>query len=87
MTGAQFLELLTSEGFRTEKSTTLMFPFALLSLIFTQDGQRLRANQGGSGSDQSNVTPLLASLMKTIDEECRTSQTAWRCTIGSVQKR
>jgi SAM-dependent methyltransferase len=87
MTGAQFLELLASEGFIMEKSTILMFPFSFLSQIFTQDGQRLKVNQEDPRSGQSNATPLLASLMKMIDEECRASQTAWRCIIGSAQKR
>jgi SAM-dependent methyltransferase len=87
LTGAQFLELLASEGFVTEKSTTLLFPFSLLSQIFTQDGQRLKVSQEDSRSDQSDVTPLLASVMKMIDEECKASRTAWRCVIGTAQKR
>lgn len=87
MTGAQFLELLASEGFIMEKSTTLRFPFPLLSQNFTQDGQQSKVNQEAFRSGQSDVTPLLASLMKMIDEECRASQTAWRCIIGSAKKR
>ncbi|KAL2827992.1 hypothetical protein BDW59DRAFT_159950 [Aspergillus cavernicola] len=87
VTGAQFLEILASEGFITEKSTTLMFPLSLLSIIFTRDGQRLRGSRGDSEHHQPDVTPLLTSLMKTIYEECRTSQTAWRCIIGSALKR
>jgi SAM-dependent methyltransferase len=87
MTGTQFLELLASEGFATEKCTTLMFPFSLLSSVFTRDGQRLKVNQADSGSGRSEVTPLLASLIKTIDQECRETQTAWRCIIGSARKK
>ncbi|KAL2837109.1 hypothetical protein BJY01DRAFT_221296 [Aspergillus pseudoustus] len=83
MTGARFLELLSQEGFVTEKSTTLMFPLTLLSSIFTRDGQQLRED---SQSDQVSMTPLLVSLMKTIHEECKTSQTAWRCIIGYARK-
>jgi hypothetical protein len=83
MTGPRFLELLSQEGFVTEKSTTLMFPLTLLSSIFTQDGQRLKDH---SQSDQIRTTPLLVSLMKTIDEECKTSQTARRCIIGYARK-
>lgn len=63
-----------------------MFPFSILSQIFTQGGQGLKVNQEDSRSGQLHVTPLLASLMKMIDEECRASQTAWRCIIGSAQK-
>ncbi|KAL2829336.1 hypothetical protein BJY01DRAFT_255061 [Aspergillus pseudoustus] len=86
MTGAQFLELLAREGFTTEKCTTLMFPFSLLSSVFTQDGQQLKMNQTNSGSGRSEVTPLLVSLIKMIDEECRETQTAWKCIIGSARK-
>ncbi|KAL3458910.1 hypothetical protein BJX64DRAFT_291690 [Aspergillus heterothallicus] len=83
MTGAQFLDLLARERFVIEKSTTLMFPFTLISSMFTPDGQQLKVYQQ---NDRLDVTPLLASLMKTIDEECRVHQTAWRCIIGSAQK-
>jgi ubiquinone/menaquinone biosynthesis C-methylase UbiE len=83
MTGARFLELLSQEGFVTEKSTTLMFPLTLLSSIFTRDGQRLKDD---AQSHHVSMTPLLVSLLKTIDEECKTSQTAWRCIIGYARK-
>jgi hypothetical protein len=83
MTGLRFLELLSQEGFVTEKSTTLMFPLTLLSSIFAQDGQRLKDH---SQSHQVSKTPLLVSLMKTIDEECKTSQTSRRCIIGYARK-
>ncbi|KAL3447750.1 hypothetical protein BJX65DRAFT_307807 [Aspergillus insuetus] len=87
VTGAQFLQLLTSEGFTVEKNTTLMFPLDILSTVFTRDGQRLRSDQGSSHqANHPDVTPLLAALMKTVYDECREFQTAWRCIVGSARK-
>ncbi|KAL2862456.1 uncharacterized protein BJX67DRAFT_366284, partial [Aspergillus lucknowensis] len=70
-----------------EKCTTLLFPFSLMSSVFTQDGQQLKVNQTDPGRGRSEVTPPLASLIERIDEECRETQTAWRCIIGSVRKK
>jgi hypothetical protein len=87
VTGAQFLQLLVSEGFTIEKNTNLMFPLDILSTVFTQDGQRLRSDPGSSHqADSPDVTPLLAALMRTVYDECREYQTAWRCIIGSARK-
>lgn len=79
LNGSQFLELLASEGFTTEKCAILMFPFPVLSSVFTQDGQRLKIKQAHSQSGLSDVTPLLMSLIKTIDEDVE-----WLKRLGGV---
>jgi hypothetical protein len=87
VTGAQFLQLLASEGFTIAKNTTLMFPLDILSTLFTQDGQSLRSDQGSSRqANNPDVTPLLAALTKTVCDECKEFQTAWRCIVGSARK-
>ncbi|KAF9885309.1 hypothetical protein FE257_013026 [Aspergillus nanangensis] len=87
ITGTRFLEILASEGFVTEKNSTLMFPLSLLSTVFTQDGQRLRSHQGSpSVFEVSYGTPMLESLMKTVYHEGREYPTTWKCVLGSAQK-
>ncbi|KAH8696585.1 hypothetical protein BGW36DRAFT_428587 [Talaromyces proteolyticus] len=86
VTAVRFLELLANEGFTIEKNTTLMFPLSLLSTAFTQDGQRFRENRRESELDKPDVNPKLALLAEMVYEECRVSQTAWRCIIGCAQK-
>jgi hypothetical protein len=87
VTGAQFLQLLASEGFTIEKNTTLMFPLDILSTVFTQDGQRLRSDEGSSHqANNPDVTPLLAALMKTVYDECGEFKTVWKCIVGSARK-
>lgn len=86
VTAARFLELLANEGFTIEKNMTIMFPISLLSTIFTQDGQRLREDGGQFELDGSHITPMLASLLEKVHEECRESQAAWKCIIGCASK-
>ncbi|RAO73102.1 uncharacterized protein BHQ10_009114 [Talaromyces amestolkiae] len=86
VTAARFLELLANQGFTIEKNMTLMFPISLLSTFFTQDGQRVREDRGISELDELETAPALVSLMEKIHEECRVSQTAWKCIIGCAVK-
>jgi SAM-dependent methyltransferase len=86
VTVARFLELLANEGFTIGKNMTIMFPIPLLSTIFTQDGQRFREHGGKSELNEPHVTPILASLMEKVHEECRESQAAWKCIIGCASK-
>lgn len=86
VTVVRFLELLANEGFTIEKNMTIMFPIPLLSTIFTQDGQRFREYGGRYELDEPHITPILASLMEKVHEECRESQAAWKCIIGCASK-